>query len=364
MKKNIILFPGNFSPIDIAHLMMALSAFNILNARKVIFLPFGQTSDQVSVDDRSKMIELSIEDYGLEKENFTVSKYFSTNEKMVDMVSHFKLRYPDDRLILLLGEDELSSFYALNGIDKITYLSQVYYVPRDESFDKELEKKYVIHSLPIYKMPIQASAIRNGTHLYTTKRVLSYIGLHKLYFCKEIASMMKESRYLHSLSVAKTAFEIARHNPGLELDPTVAFQAGIFHDCGKDIAVDDQRKIVEEHFPSYLPCPDFALHQFVGSHLAKEKFHIDNEEVLSSIMYHCTGKGDMSALEKLIYSADKVEPTRQFKTRRCRLACYENLEKGFVLTLKDQMRYFEEKNIPFMEHFLSKEMYSKYIFKE
>lgn len=361
MKKNILLFPGNFSPLNIAHLMMALSAYNILKAECCYFLPYQNVEDNTSIEDRIEMIRLGIHDYGIENEHFKVSNYFQNHEKFVDMVSYFKRKFPLDRLIILLGEDELNSFYAREGIDKITYLSQVYYVPRDDSFSHELEKRYIIKPLSMYKMGINSSEIRKGHQLYTTKSVLNYIGLKRLYFCQELASMMKEKRYLHSLSVAKTAYEIVKHNLSrCDISPEVAFQAGIFHDCGKDLPVKEQKEIVNKYYSSYTPCPDFALHEFVGNYLAKNKFGINNEDVLSSIMFHCTGKGNMTKLEKIVYAADKVEPKREFETRRCRLACYNDFEKGFVLTLLDQKRYFEEKHISFMEHKLSKEMYHQY----
>lgn len=343
---------------------MALSAYNILNARKVIFLPSYQVNDGTSFLDRFRMIKSGIEDYGLENEKFSISSYFHKDDSMADLVAYFKRKFPDDRLIILLGEDQLNDFFSQKGIDKVSYLSSVYYVPRDGSFDSGLERKYLIHKLPLYKMPMNSAEIRLGKELYTTEKVLNYIGENRLYFCKDIAAHMKESRYLHSLSVAKTAYKIAYHNPALEIEPYLAFQAGIFHDCGKDLPVEEQRKIVNIYFPSYLPCPDFALHQFVGKYIAETHFGIDKEEILSSIMYHCTGRMEMTELEKLIYAADKVEPTRQFETRKCRLACYDNLDKGFIKTIMDQKRYFEKNGIPFMEHELSRQMYEGYLKEE
>lgn len=171
---------------------------------------------------------------------------------------------------------------------------------------------------------------------------------------------MKESRYLHSVSVALTAYEIAKHNPSKAIEPEVAFQAGIFHDCGKDLLVEEQKKIVEKYFAEYVPCPDFALHQFVGAYLAKERFHLENEEVLSAISFHCTGKKEMSDLEKLIYAADKCEPKRAFPTKKNRMAMYKDLESGFVHLLEDQKEYFTRNNIEFMNTALSRDMYETY----
>lgn len=347
--------------MNISHLMMALSSFHILKASKVIFLPYGGEINGVPFEDRFHMANLALEDYGLDREHFSVSNFFNGKDSFVDMVSHFKRKYSQDRLCILLGEDEIDNLFRNKGMDKISYLAGFYYVGRDTNFNQDLARKYILHELPIYHIPIQSSLIREGKELLTTRKVLDYIALHKLYFCKELSSMMKESRYLHSVSVAKTAYEIARRNPTLDIEPYVAYQAGLFHDCGKDLPVEEQRKIVLDHDSEYLPCPDFALHQFVGAYLAKEKFHLSHEDVIQSIRFHCTGNGNMTEMEKLIFVADKVEPTRQFETRNARLSSYRNLDNGFLHTLRDQRDYFQRKGIPFMEHDLSKQMYQNYL---
>ena len=52
------------------------------------------------------------------------------------------------------------------------------------------------------------------------------------------------------------------------------------------------------------------LHSPAGATLAKNEFGIEDKEILDAICYHTTGRGDMTLLEKIVYLADKIEPSR------------------------------------------------------
>ena len=44
--------------------------------------------------------------------------------------------------------------------------------------------------------------------------------------------------------------------------------------------------------------------------LAKEVYGIKDEEILSAIEWHTTGKPEMSLLDKIVFIADYIEPNR------------------------------------------------------
>ena len=54
-----------------------------------------------------------------------------------------------------------------------------------------------------------------------------------------------------------------------------------------------------------------TLHALTGS-LVAERIFGENEEVVSAIEWHTTGKADMTLLQKIIYVADYMEPCRNF----------------------------------------------------
>lgn len=200
--------------------------------------------------------------------------------------------------------------------------------------------------------------IQKGNFLGLPYLEIEEIISFQAYSLPYLRSMLKEHRYLHSLSVAKTAYAIAQQNG---YNPVKAFVSGLYHDCGKDVPLAYQKEVIANFFSSYEPVPEFAYHQFVGSYLAKEIFKIHDEEVLSSIRFHCTGKAKMSTLEKIVYAADKVEPNRDFPTQRGREACLEDIEQGFVFVLREQVEYFKKKGISSGDYPLTKEMYQHYL---
>jgi nicotinate-nucleotide adenylyltransferase len=76
------------------------------------------------------------------------------------------------------------------------------------------------------------------------------------------------------------------------------------------------------------------LHAKTGAAIARDVFGVD-EELYNAIWWHTTGHADMTLLEKIIYLADYIEPTRAFPgVDELRRACYEDLNKGLLLGLE------------------------------
>lgn len=116
-----------------------------------------------------------------------------------------------------------------------------------------------------------------------------------------------EERYLHSLGVEEAARELAAR---FGADEEKAALAGLIHDNAKCIPYKKLVKIVEENnFPieEDIKNNPKILHAFAGAYLAKKELGITDDEVLNAIMYHTTGRVEMSLLEKIVYLADKIE---------------------------------------------------------
>jgi len=131
---------------------------------------------------------------------------------------------------------------------------------------------------------------------------------------KTLKNTLKESRYIHSLSVSDTAIELAQR---FNVDEQQAKLAGILHDCAREIPtsslieVAQKRQIkiglIEEHQP-------ILLHARLGAIMAQEKYGIDDNDILDAIRLHTTGSADMTDLAKIIYLADMIEPHRQYES--------------------------------------------------
>ncbi len=109
--KRIGIYGGSFDPIHLGHLLLAESAREELGLDQVIFVPAKQSplkhnSPLVAGDERLKLIELSIQDHPFFSLS-TVELERKPPSYTVDTLRYFRVRYPDDELYLLLGQDAL-----------------------------------------------------------------------------------------------------------------------------------------------------------------------------------------------------------------------------------------------------------------
>ena len=116
-----------------------------------------------------------------------------------------------------------------------------------------------------------------------------------------------EERYLHSLGAEEAAKELALR---FGADVEKAALAALIHDNAKCFEYKELVKIVEENkfaIEDAVKNNPKILHAFAGAYLAQKELGIDDEDVLKAIMYHTTGRVEMTLLEKIVYLADKIE---------------------------------------------------------
>ncbi len=83
-----------------------------------------------------------------------------------------------------------------------------------------------------------------------------------------------------------------------------------------------------------------VLHARVGAEIARERFGVRDEAVLSAIRTHTLGAADMSRLDKVVYVADSVEPGRDFAGRaRLEALAFEDLDAGTLAVLRESVNY-------------------------
>lgn len=153
-------------------------------------------------------------------------------------------------------------------------------------------------------------------------------------------------RYEHTIGVTYTAIALAMC---YGYDFKKAEIAGLLHDCAKSIP--DEKKLSEcikynisitdvERANTYL------LHAKLGAFYAMEKYKIEDKEIINAILNHTTGKPAMSILDKIIYVADYIEPSREQATnlKDIRKIAFKDLDLALYMILKDTMTYLESAN--------------------
>lgn len=164
-------------------------------------------------------------------------------------------------------------------------------------------------------------------------------------FMKEyLQDNLVKGRYLHTLGVVETAIKLAKLH-GVDLKK--AEIAALSHDIAKNVPKEDLLSIINENnidLSIYEENTKELWHSIAGPVLAKKHFYIEDEEILSAIRWHTTGKENMSKLDKIIYLADMVEPSRNFPgVEELRKDCEEDLDKAMLNALTHTIKYLLDK---------------------
>lgn len=161
----------------------------------------------------------------------------------------------------------------------------------------------------------------------------------------KMEKVMDKKRYQHTLGVAATASCMAMR---FQTDPYKAYLAGLLHDNAKCIGNDKKLSVCAKNKLSVNAAeeknPDL-LHAKVGSFLAKDKYKISDEQILSAILWHTTGKPEMTVLEQIIYIADYIEPLRkpQKNMEVVRRLAFEDLDRCMLEILSGTIQYLQDK---------------------
>lgn len=166
---------------------------------------------------------------------------------------------------------------------------------------------------------------------------------------KEMDEVQKNSRLEHTIGVAYTAASLAMCY-GADMEK--ALVAGYLHDCAKHLSGEELLKICKKND---LPVseteeknPSSLLHGKVGAFLAREKYDVEDEEILSAICYHTTGHPGMTLLEKIIFLSDYMEPGRDKAPNLplIREMIYKDIDKALLKVLKDTLEHLKSSDKP------------------
>lgn len=168
---------------------------------------------------------------------------------------------------------------------------------------------------------------------------------------KAIKEKMSEKRFKHVLGVVDTAKMLANL---YDEDVEKAQIASILHDCAKEYTREEMERLCTYY--GYESSDNMSkepalLHSKIGSILANATYGVNDEYVLDAIKYHTTGRKDMTMLDKIIFIADYIEPSRNFEGlenirklafRDIDLAVFEALESTILHLIKKKAFIHED----------------------
>ena len=149
----------------------------------------------------------------------------------------------------------------------------------------------------------------------------------------------KPKRALHSRSVAKLCGRLAEIHG---IDPDKAWKTGMLHDLTKAWSEEEGRALLEWYAPEIVPMAPAVYHSYTCPVFLKTVMGIEDREILQAIRQHtlgdCTGK-----LSKILYIADKIEPTRGYDVSKETELAEKDLDAAFRLVYMEAEQYRERR---------------------
>jgi nicotinate-nucleotide adenylyltransferase len=368
----IVLFGGTFDPVHAEHVKLARGAIKELSPDKLIVLPSyvppHKAGASASAEHRLKMAQIAFSfDPRIEVSDYEISKGGSSYSYIT--VEHFRSLYPDDELIFLIGGDSFFDFEGWVHPEIIAAKSRIAVVSRGEFTEKLMTRNAEFERLHGYKAKILSFT---GDHVSSTyirymlmlgltaslpDGVCEYVKQHGLYrgdrLFDYISAHLKERRLIHTAGVIECALLLNRQ---LGLDRQKVITACALHDVAKYMRPSD--------FPSFtMPdnMPPSVVHAFLGEYVSREVLGITDEDVLSAIRYHTTGRADMTELEKLVYVADLLEKNRDYPgVDKLRKLTFDNFEVGFCECMRQGYKHIKQQMMPGGVYYLTIEAYEFY----
>ena len=378
------VYGGAFNPPHLGHITAARAVFELLKLDKLLVIPTGRPSHKAlppgtpEPERRLEMTRLAMAQAGLgdRVEVLDLELRREGNSYTADTLARLKERYPEDELWLLMGADMFLTLQTWHEPERILSLAGVAAFGRSEADTEELfsvQRDFLYRTYPqarlftlsipgvvdVSSTELRARLAKGEGGVLLAPAVYGYILREKLYGTaadlrrlplaqlRPVAlSCLHPKRVPHVLGTEQEAIHLAERW-GADVDK--ARRAALLHDCTKKLSLPEQLAVAERF---RVPLDEMErreiklLHAKTGAGIAEAVFGTDRE-ITEAIRWHTTGKGHMTLLEKVIYLADYIEPTRDFPgVEELRRTCYEDLDAGLLLGLEMTIREMEERGAP------------------
>ena len=285
-----------------------------------------------------------------------------------DTVRQLRGQFPQAELTLLMGSDMFRGFSRWKDSDEIVKQTGIGVLSRgdkreNEAIEEGMEaltgkcpKVSVISNPAVYISSTQLRRLLafgsgeeflpEGVHDYILENKLYDTGANWKQLPMEqlepiVIRLLKASRVKHVLGCRDTCVALAKH---WGADETDAARAGILHDITKALDGPLQLtlcasygKILDDFSKKYPK----TLHALTGS-LVAERIFGENQQVVSAICSHTTGKPGMNLLETIVYVADYMEPNRDFPgVERLRELAFSDIRAALKLGLEMTLEHLK-----------------------
>lgn len=156
---------------------------------------------------------------------------------------------------------------------------------------------------------------------------------------------LSPKRFQHTMNVKNLAVRMAQH---YGVNTEKAALAAILHDSAKELPRTELLQIMQDNAiikKGTQNRPEPVWHGICAAILAKTQWNVQDEEILSAIACHTTGKENMSKLDKILFLADMTSAERDYPgVEELRSLEMRNLDKAMIQALKMTISFVEQKN--------------------
>lgn len=243
----------------------------------------------------------------------------------VDTLRELKKLYPDDELYFIFGSDMLETFTHWYRWEEILELAKICACSREKGFEPKLdgyteEQRKRIVFMDIEPLELSSTELRcmdftspdeakinPAVAEYIVKNNLYYDGLSR--YRKLLREKLDAYRLFHSECVSESAAALAGKYGA---DPEKARLAGLLHDVMKNASAAEQLELIGD-MTELEKVNHKVWHQMSGESFLRRNKIVEDEEILSAVRWHTTGRAGMSLLEKIVYTADFISADRDYK---------------------------------------------------
>jgi len=361
------IYGGTFNPIHLGHMAAAENAAKALGLDKLFLIPAGLPPHKAlaentpAVEHRLAMMKLAAEALRLPGGTVEVCELELKRQGKsytVDTLRAFRAEYPQDELWLLMGTDMFLSVQTWYQPEVLLRLCKVCAFSRNAADEQDAFARQKVFLEQTYSAEIVTMTLSDLVEVSSTEirqnllegkgdnllpAIHGYILRHELYGTKTdlkkltvdqlrsvAMSYLKARRIPHVLGTEETAARLAVKYGA---DEEEARRAALLHDCTKRLDEAQQLELCKKYnidLDQYEKKEEKLLHAKTGAAVAQAVFGV-SDAVYEAIFWHTTGKADMTTLEKIVYLADYIEPTRKFcDLSELRQLADEDLDKALL----------------------------------
>lgn len=368
------VFGGTFNPVHKGHKKLAEEIKVRARLDKIIIMPAFTPPHKLGKELADGKHRLEMCRLMFKEDYYSVSDLELIREGKsytVDTMTSLKATYPKDELFLIIGSDMLLSFHKWYRFEDILSMAKLCVASRLDSVSIEALSRYAKETLGLDSKkeeiiladiePFECSSteirdkLKRGEDVrgFLSRDVYDYLRINLLYesifadYKKILRKRLDDYRLLHSFNVAESARDLALLYGA---DEEKAYFAGLVHDIMKNENKADMLKILEKGgiILSRTEKSNPKLwHAMAGQICLKDEYGIKDEEILSAVRYHTTGKAGMTLFDKIIYVADYISAERNYPDVDVmrKLSFEKGLDEACLYSLQYTLKTLSDKEI-------------------